>query len=82
MYVSDADIASTYPNGEIILNLSKETTMMELARIKGVTGAQQRLVGINLTGGPANAIEIMTEVLHVPTPVEMLELYRQHKEKQ
>lgn len=57
------------------MNLSKETTMMELARIKGMTGDRQRLVGINLTGGPANAIEIMSEVLKVPGPIEMLELY-------
>jgi hypothetical protein len=78
-YVSDADITSTYPNGEIIMNLSKETTMMELGRIQGITGSRQRLIGINLTGGPANAIEILHEVVKAPTPVEMLELYKTSK---
>jgi hypothetical protein len=77
--VSDADITSTYPNGEIIMNLSKETTMMELGRIKGVEKDRQRLIGINLTGGPANAIEILTEVTGAPNPIQMLELYREHR---
>jgi hypothetical protein len=77
-YVSDADITSTYPNGEIIMNLSKETTMMELGRIKGIDKDRQRLIGINLTGGPSNAIEILTEVVKVPTSIEMLELFKTH----
>lgn len=78
MYVSDADITSTYPNGEIIMNLSKETTMMELAKIQGISASRQRLVGINLTGGPANAIEIMTEVLGAPTPSDLLKAFQAH----
>jgi hypothetical protein len=78
-YVSDADITSTYPNGEIIMNLSKETTMMELGRIKGIEKDRQRLIGINLTGGPANAIELLTEVTGAPNPVQLLELYKASK---
>ena len=76
-YVSDADITSTYPNGEIIMNLSKETTMMELGRIKGVTTSAQRLVGVNLTGGPVNAIEIMEEVMRAPTSWDLLDAFMQ-----
>lgn len=75
-YVSDADITSTYPNGEIIMNLSKETTMMELGRIKGVTTSAQRLIGVNLTGGPVNAIEILEEVMKAPNPWDLLEVFK------
>lgn len=78
MYVSDADITSTYPNGEIIMNLSKETTMLELAKIKGIGSDRQRLIGINLTGGPANAIEILTEVAALPPPNVMLSAFKEH----
>lgn len=74
-YTSDADIGSTYPNGEIIMNLSKMTTMYEVCRIAGVTPSKQRLVGVNLTGGPVNSIEIMTEVMKAPDPFELLELF-------
>lgn len=76
-YVSDADITSTYPNGEIIMNLSKETTMMELGRIKGVTTSMQRLIGVNLTGGPVNAIEILGEVMRAPSPWDLLEAFEE-----
>lgn len=74
-YTSDADIGSTYPNGEIIMNLSKMTTMYEVCRIAGVTPSKQRLVGVNLTGGPVNSIEIMTETMKAPDPFELLELF-------
>ncbi|MNH53896.1 hypothetical protein D3C73_56040 [compost metagenome] len=76
-YTSDADIGSTYPNGEIIMNLSKMTTMYEVCRIAGVTASKQRLVGINLTGGPVNSIEIMTDVMKAPDPFELLEAFEE-----
>lgn len=74
-YTSDADIGSTYPNGEIILNLSKMTTMYEVGRIAGITASKQRLVGINLTGGPVNSIEILTDVMKAPDPFQLLEAF-------
>lgn len=75
MYVSDADIASTYPNGQIIMNLSKETTVLELCRIKGIGRMRHRVIGVNLTGGTTNAIEILTEVVKAPTPIDLLAIY-------
>jgi len=74
-YTSDADIGSTYPTGEVILNLSKMTTMYEVCRIAGVTASKQRLVGINLTGGPVNAIEVMGDVMKAPDPWQLLEAF-------
>jgi len=82
MYVSDADITSTYPNGEIIMNLSKETTMMELGRIHGISASRQRLIGINVTGGPSNAIELLTEVVGAPRLDQLLVAFREHLEKE
>ncbi len=79
MYVSDADIESTYPNGEIAMNLSKETTMGEMCKIKGISPTRLRIVGVNLTGGPSNAIEILREVTGLPTQLEMLEIYKKRK---
>ena len=71
-YTSDADIGSTYPNGEIIMNLSKMTTMYEVCRINGVTTSKQRLVGVNLTGGPVNSIEIAMDTMKAPDPFRLL----------
>lgn len=78
--VSDADIGSTYPNGEILMNLSKMTTMMEVGRVAGVLPSKQRLLGINLTGGPVNAIEIMTDVMRAPNSWQLLDAFREELE--
>jgi len=59
------------------MNLSKETTMMELAKIEGISASRQRLVGINLTGGPANAIEILVEVMGAPTHHDLLQGFQE-----
>ncbi len=76
-YVSDADIASTYPNGQIILNLSKDTTILEMCKIRGISNDEQILLGVNLTGGKVNSMEIMTTVGKLPTFRDMLDIYDQ-----
>lgn len=63
LYVSDLDIRSAYPWGEIILNASKGTTMLELVRIEGVSEGDRRRVGLNLSGGVTNAINYC-ETIH------------------
>lgn len=76
--VSDADIGSTYPNGEILMNLSKMTTMMELCRVDGVLASNQRLLGVNLTAGPVNAIEILTATVKVPNSFDLLDAFEEY----
>lgn len=64
---ADDDIAQAYPRGEEIENVSKETTMIEINSIEGVTFIQRRNSGINLTGGRTNAIEICNELFKYPS---------------
>lgn len=59
MYCSDADVETTYPTVEIIANLGKETTISEPCQIEGVSPDEVRIVAVNLTGGPVNAIETL-----------------------
>lgn len=68
IHLADLDIEGTYPNIQVAANVAKETTLRELARIDGVSERVQRLVGINLSGGIVNAIEIGNMVLGLPTP--------------
>ena len=75
-HVADLDVAAAYPNGEIILNISKETTYRELCRIKGVTEEVQRKTGINITGGKTNAVEFCMEIHQLPSFRELLEIYK------
>ena len=72
---ADDDITQAYPTGELILNISKETTFIELKEIEGVSDAARRHAGINLTGGKTNAIEICNELLNVPYIHSVLELF-------
>lgn len=68
IHLADLDIEGTYPNVQVAANVSKETTLRELARIEGISEKYQRIIGINLSGGVANAIEIGVMALGLPTP--------------
>lgn len=63
---ADADILQAYPSGEIILNVSKETTAIEVCDIEGVSEEARRRAGINMTGGKTNAIEICNDIMNMP----------------
>lgn len=65
--VADLDVEGTYPNIEIIANISKETTSRELSRIQGIDEVTQRSIGINLSGGHVNAVEISCALFKAPT---------------
>lgn len=62
MFGADADVETTYPTAEIILNLGKEQTEAEACYIPEIGAEMQRRQSINVTGGRVNAIEIMQEV--------------------
>lgn len=69
------DVKASYPNGEIVFNISKETTHRELISINGVSDFQRRMQGINLSSGPVNAVEICTEIFNMPTMNQMLDAF-------
>lgn len=74
------DVEGTYPNVEIICNISKQTTACEIIKIEGVDERIQRSIGINLTGGHVNAVEICTRVYKAPTFDTLLSDYMAAKE--
>lgn len=63
----NTSVEGTYPNEQVLLNISKETTSKELCRIAGRSEALQRAVGINLSGGYVNAVEICTSLFMAPS---------------
>ena len=75
-HVADLDVSSSYPNTEDILNISKETTLRELCKIKGIPEFVQREAGINLTGGHVNAVEICNNILQFPDMNVVLKQYQ------
>jgi hypothetical protein len=80
-HVADLDIVSTYPNVSQILNIARETCVMEFCQIQGITEAVRREFGVNLTGGRVNAVEMAQKVLGAPAFDTMLDAYLAHKAK-
>ena len=74
-HVADLDVEGTYPNVEIIMNISKETTAQELCYIKDVPEIYRRSVGVNLSGGYVNAVEICMQVFDSPSLDTLLATY-------
>lgn len=75
-HVSDLDIEGTYPNVEDVANISKETTRYELAKIEGIDDITRRYVGVDMTAGPVNAIELCRTLFDLPTPDTLLEHFK------
>lgn len=74
-------ILSTYPNVSQILNIARETCLMEFSQIKGVSEYERREVGVNLTAGIVNAVEIGQKILSVAPMDVLLEGYLKSKNK-
>lgn len=65
--VGDLDIAGTYPNEGICMNISKYTTHRELLHIEGIPDHIRRRIGFNLAGGHINAVEIVCDLYKAPS---------------
>lgn len=74
-HCADIDIEGTYPNLEDGMNISNETTYRELGMIQGLTDEERRAVGINLSGGVVNAVELCTHLFCLPNFEEMEKIY-------
>lgn len=77
-YLADLDIEGTYPNGESILNISRETTSYETCQIEGRREEEQRYFGLTLTGGKSNALELAVRYCGFPSPEQLLAEWDKH----
>lgn len=68
----DLDVEAAYPNGESVMNAAKHTTVAELVTIEGIDENTRRAIGLNLTGGVTNAVEIMCSVCKAPTIEQLI----------
>ena len=65
-----------YPHGGILANVSKETTHWELSAIRGISEDVRRAMGVNMTAGTVNAVEICQEVFGFPELPVLLEVFK------
>lgn len=70
-YVCDSDQAAGYPSNTIFANVSIDTTIRELLSIEGYTLDEFRTSIIDLFFGPINSIEFCTDMLKLPTLMEI-----------
>lgn len=80
-HVADLDIVSTYPNVSQLLNIARETCVMEFCRMRGISEDLRREVGVNLTAPKANAVEICQKILGAPKLDDMLGMFQAHLAK-
>jgi hypothetical protein len=74
-WVADLDVKSAYPYGQIIANISRETTILELCEIVGVEDIDRRIIGLNLTAGHTNSVEFMTRAFKAPQMKTLLDSF-------
>lgn len=74
-FVGDLDVSASYPWGQAVFNISKETTKKEFVSIEGIDDYSFRMATINLSGGQTNAIEFCTSMLNFPQLTNLLERY-------
>lgn len=70
--VADADLTQAYPSATNMMNQERETTLIELINIQGVSEEWRRICGINLTAGRVNAMEIATQLFLLPEKDDVL----------
>jgi hypothetical protein len=66
------DVSASYPNGQCVANISKETTEKEVIKIKGIYGYTAKMQGINLSGGQTNSLEFCQTMFNLPNLNELL----------
>lgn len=76
-HVADLDVSASYPNGEIALNTSKETTIREVISIGDVPEEVFRMQNMCLSGGHVNAVDYCVTMMQFPTHYEMLQAYQE-----
>ena len=72
------DLEGTYPNVQAGLNIGKETTHKEIGQIDGLDEYWKRSIGVNLTAGITNCMEIGMIGFSLPSPQKVIELFEQH----
>lgn len=77
----DKTIVSTYPNVSQILNIARETCKLELGRVQGLREDTRRSIGVNLTSGRVNSIEITQRAMKAPPLDSLLSKYKEQLTK-
>lgn len=79
--VADLDVTGAYPVGQIIYNLSRETTKLEVCTIEGICEEIRRTAGRNLTAPRVNALRLANELFKLPDATSILARWDEEQKK-
>jgi hypothetical protein len=79
--VFDLDVSASYPTGQVVMNISKATTVTEIIRnMDAAIEKRRRMNTINFTSGHVNALEFCEEMSNMPTLEEIGARYLAEKQ--
>ena len=78
--IKKLDVSASYPHGELVYNISKETTSKELVRIEGIPEDISKTQNMLLSSGHVDAVEYCTNMLGFPKLTNILEHYNRSKQ--
>ena len=70
------DVAGAYPTGEIVFNVSKQTTSKELISVAGIDEQTVRMQTINFSAGATNAAEFCQVMYGMPAFPDLLKHFQ------
>jgi hypothetical protein len=77
----DLDVAGAYPTNQMVMSVSKKTTIKERIKAYGVSEHAMRMQGLNLSGGQTNALEFCQTLFGYPSVSRMQQLYLERKKQ-
>lgn len=72
---ADLDATAAYPSGGCVYNICKETTYREIVKIEDVSEYDKRMMGLNLSGGHTNSVQVACVLCGLPTMHQFLEQF-------
>ena len=69
------DVSASYPNGEVVYNISRRTTIRELCKIFGITEEEFRMQNMGLTAGHVNSLEYSIAMFNAPEIPDLLTMF-------
>lgn len=79
---ADNDVTGAYPTNQVVMNVSKATTVCELIKIEGIEEQDKRNLTMNFPAGHTNAVDFCTTVLNLPTLHNLLTQFQQDMAEQ
>lgn len=77
----DIDVSSSYPSNESALNVNRDTTLVEVCQIEGLSVREHQDLSVDLMNARGNAAKICEKLFKLPTGEQLLEEFQRELDK-